>query len=257
MQAIVATAENGVQVDKKVRVGLIGMHIAHKSKTSPQWIWATFEQVDNLDVDSVSHPKLRPSLFNPDCPTCVPNQQPSKKTDGEWIPSPKTQAWRAIPIPGDKRTLNAQAQAVLAKIGSPLQYYELIDTQWPTEPKAPPTPWTAGLPGAINNKTGGNPDTRLPHQHRLGDLLSERGSGGLPSGGIAERRSLPSDAMDRQSPRRARRRHDAGVWDRELHGLPLFGRLSYRSRENIGSVDRRLLLAVRDEGEMIGGARRR
>ena len=61
------------------------------------------------------------------------------------------------PHPGDKRTLNAQAQAVLAKIGSPLQYYELIDTQWPTEPKAPPTPWTAGLPGAINNKTGGNP----------------------------------------------------------------------------------------------------
>ena len=38
-----------------------------------------------------------------------------------------------------------------------MQYYQLIDTQWPTDPAAAPTPWTAGLPGAITNKPGGNP----------------------------------------------------------------------------------------------------
>lgn len=156
MPAVVATAVNGQQVDKNVRVGLVGMHIAHKSKSSPQWIWSTFEQVDNLDVDPVAHSKLKPSFFDPGCPTCVPNQEPSKK-NGNWIPSPKTQAVRAIPIPNDKRDLNVEAELVLAKIGSPLQYYQLIDTQWPTDPAAAPTPWTAGLPGAITNKPGGNP----------------------------------------------------------------------------------------------------
>ena len=156
MPAVVATAVNDQQVDKNVRVGLVGMHIAHKSKSSPQWIWSTFEQVDNLDVDPVAHPKLKPSFFDPGCPTCVPNQEPSKK-NGNWVPSPKTQAVRAIPIPNDKQDLNVEAESVLAKIGSPLQYYQLIDTQWPTDPAAAPTPWTAGLPGAITNKPGGNP----------------------------------------------------------------------------------------------------
>jgi len=50
-----------------------------------------------------------------------------------------------------------EAEAALAKAGSPLQYYQLIDTQWPTDPAATPTPWNAGLPSAITNKPGGNP----------------------------------------------------------------------------------------------------
>lgn len=156
MPAFVATVVNGQQVDKPVRVGLVGMHIAHKSKSSPQWIWSTFEQVDNLEVDSVAHRDLKPSFFDPGCSICAVNQEPSKQ-GGKWIPSPKTQASRGIPIPGDKLALNAEAEAALAKIGSPLQYYQLIDTQWPTDPAAPPTPWNAGLPGAVNNKPGGNP----------------------------------------------------------------------------------------------------
>ena len=33
---------------KAVTVGLVGFHIAQKTETSPQWIWSTFEHVDNL-----------------------------------------------------------------------------------------------------------------------------------------------------------------------------------------------------------------
>ncbi|HTV34502.1 MAG TPA: hypothetical protein VME69_15645 [Methylocella sp.] len=157
LPAIVATAVNGKQVETQVTVGLVGMHIAHKSDSSPQWIWATFEQVDNLEVDAVAHPGLKPSFFDPGCEICVPNQEPHKNPDGSWTNSPKTQASRGVPIPKDKQDLNAQARLVLAKIGSPLQYYQLIDTQWPTEPKAPPSPWNAGLPDAITNKPGGHP----------------------------------------------------------------------------------------------------
>jgi hypothetical protein len=139
-----------------VTVGLVGMHIGHKTKSSPQWIWATFEQIDNLSVDNVANPKIHPSFFNPNCPICVPNQPPAQ-SNGNWATTPPTQAARAIPIPADKIALNDQAEAAIAKADSVLRYYQLIDTQWPTNPSAKPTPWSDGLPNAVENKPGGDP----------------------------------------------------------------------------------------------------
>ena len=55
-------------------VGLVGMHIAHKSHSSPQWIWPTFEQVDNIQTDPVANPDVNPSYFNPNCATCLVNE---------------------------------------------------------------------------------------------------------------------------------------------------------------------------------------
>jgi hypothetical protein len=146
---------NGKPVERKVIVGLVGMHIGHKSTTSPQWIWSTFEQVDNLDVDPIANPKLSPSFFDPNCPICAVNQQP-QAVNGIYPRTP-TQVSRAIPIPGDKLALNAQAQAALRQMGSVWQYYQLIDTQWPTSPKAAPSPWNSGLPDSVTNKPGGDP----------------------------------------------------------------------------------------------------
>jgi hypothetical protein len=146
---------DGKPLERKVTVGLVGMHIGHKTKTSPQWIWSTFEQVDNLDVDAVAHPKLSPSFVDPNCPMCAVNQLP-QKVKGVY-PRIPTQAWRGVPIRGDKVALNRQAQAALKAQGSVWQYYQLIDTQWPTDPTAPPAPWNGGLPNAIGNKPGGNP----------------------------------------------------------------------------------------------------
>ena len=147
---------DGKPVERKVIVGLVGMHIGHKSTTSPQWIWSTFEQVDNLDVDNVANPNLSPSFFDPNCPICAVNQLPQPGANGVY-PRIPTQVSRAIPIPGDKLALNAQAQAALKQQGSVWQYYALIDTQWPTSPKTPPSPWDGGLPNSVVNKPGGNP----------------------------------------------------------------------------------------------------
>jgi hypothetical protein len=44
-------ADNGSSVNKEETVGLVGMHIAMRTRSSPQWIWATFEQVDNTRLD--------------------------------------------------------------------------------------------------------------------------------------------------------------------------------------------------------------
>jgi hypothetical protein len=46
---------------------------------------------------------------------------------------------------------------VLAKAGSVWQYYQLIDTQWPTSPKTPPASWDSGLAQAVANEPGGQP----------------------------------------------------------------------------------------------------
>jgi hypothetical protein len=140
-----------------VQVGLVGMHIGHKTESSPQWIWSTFEQIDNVSVNNVAHPALKPSFFDPNCPICVPNQAPQQNSDGSWATTPPTQVSRAIPIPADKVALNDQAELALDKAGTALRYYQLIDSQWPTDPSAAPTKPEAGLPGAIENKPGGNP----------------------------------------------------------------------------------------------------
>jgi hypothetical protein len=140
-------------------IGLVGMHIAHKTQSAPQWIWSTFEQVDNLAVDPVANPTLNPSYNNPNCATCLININPAA-TPPPPPPPPNTptQVLRMVPIPLDKQALNAQAQAALRAQNSVWQYYQLIDTQWPTSPSTPPTPpGDANLPGSITNKPGGNP----------------------------------------------------------------------------------------------------
>ena len=72
-------------------------------------------------------------------------------------PRTPVQASRTIPIPADKVALNAQAQAVLAKASSVWQYYQLIDTQWPTVPTSKPPAWNSGLSQAVSNTPGGQP----------------------------------------------------------------------------------------------------
>ncbi len=147
---------DGKPLQRKVKVGLVGMHIAHKSETSPQWIWATFEQVDNLSVDQVAHPQLQASFNNANCPICVTDLQPVQKSDKTY-PRIPVQVSRTIPIPADKAALNNQASVALAAQNSVWQYYELVDTQWPTDPTAAPASPLGGLPDAVTNKPGGNP----------------------------------------------------------------------------------------------------
>ena len=135
-------------------VGLVGMHIAHKSQSSPQWIWSTFEQIDNLATDQVANPGLNPSYFNPGCPTCLVNIQPT----GANPANHPVQVLRMVPIPPDKQELNREAQAALRAQNSVWQYYQLIDSQWPTNPSSPPiSPGDSNLPQSIDNKSGGEP----------------------------------------------------------------------------------------------------
>jgi hypothetical protein len=142
--------------------GLVGMHVSVRTKSSPVWIWATFEHVDNTAVNELETNSmgqhLRPTFFNIDNPTIPVNIMPAKnavpvaqynpttgKHDGptdytswdESLTKDPTQVIMVLPVPKATAALNAQVQGLLASIGSVFQYYELIGTQWPTNPQFP------------------------------------------------------------------------------------------------------------------------
>jgi hypothetical protein len=160
---------------------LVGMHIAAKTRSSPTWIWATFEHVDNtsvneLETDSMGRP-LKPTFVNTDNPSIPVNTLAPKnaapvnqynpatgKDDGpavftswdESLTTNPTQTLQVLPVPKATAALNAQVRAILKNLGSVYQYYELIGTQWPAAPSFP----------GFTNGVANQPDGRLlPSSH--------------------------------------------------------------------------------------------
>ncbi|HEY8990342.1 MAG TPA: hypothetical protein VIM46_00045 [Luteolibacter sp.] len=149
--------------------GLVGMHISVRTESSPTWIWATFEHVDNVavnDLEKNSKGKpLRPTFFNPDNPAkpvnilAPKNAAPVKQYNGgeaftSWDESKTTdptQTLMVLPVPKATNALNAEVRGLLKGLGSVFQYYELIGTQWPVAPSFP----------AFPNGVAAQPDGRL------------------------------------------------------------------------------------------------
>lgn len=145
---------------QKHQFGLVAMHISHKTQTSPQWAWSTFGQVDNLAANDLKkqHGKtLKPSFVNTSVagqilPINVPSQTQAPYTDGQ---SP-TQIFSFQTIPPATAEVTRKAHEFLGEQGSVLRYYELIGTQWPTDPKSPPAK-VGTYPQGVTNKSGGDP----------------------------------------------------------------------------------------------------
>jgi hypothetical protein len=145
-------------------VGLVGLHIIHKTETFPQWSWATFEHVDNApDREEIRQGTLkrRYTYFNPRCPTdstepqCVPNRLPTPPMDRP------VQVVRLTPIPPSSRELNrlVHQQIRRANPDSVWQYYDLVDIQWPeaaetiTDIRDIPLPQGGMTPTSVTNAT--------------------------------------------------------------------------------------------------------
>lgn len=111
-----------------VTLGLVGLHIAHKTPTQQNWVWSTFEHVDNLTK----------SFFNPACDTCTPNKPIPAKPGVDIIELDTTTGLPAHP-PTQVTRLNATEDPFVDSIniyfqnllaGSVWANYELISTQW-------------------------------------------------------------------------------------------------------------------------------
>ena len=91
-----------------VTLGLVGLHIIHKTQRQPTWICATFEHVDNLRPAPGSPPGAKASFNNPDCLPlqCPPNEQTASQPYTELGP--------------DGRPLNKPVQVVRVNpVGDP------------------------------------------------------------------------------------------------------------------------------------------
>lgn len=121
---------------------MVGFHIAHKVSPFTEWVWSTFEQVDNVppDADIKPQPSPPPKGYSFNNGTGSPatvggyNYKPSPSP----IPSPSpVQVTRVNPIPNtpagqSTREINAFFQQLLK--GTVWQYYQLVVTQWPFNP---------------------------------------------------------------------------------------------------------------------------
>jgi hypothetical protein len=146
-------------------MGLVGLHIIHKTVSQPQFIWATFEHVDNV-------PPASPATFNnsfcqcqtaiPDtcfktAPTstvyqnclatqtqgqsCTANTPPPYNTTSANCTAYPIQVARARPISNNSSdpvvATNAAARQLIvgANVQSVFQYYQLVDVLWSGSPQ--------------------------------------------------------------------------------------------------------------------------
>jgi hypothetical protein len=121
-------------------VGLVGLHIVQKTPTRPQWIWSTFEQVDNVPPavsggsgkfnfnDGTGGPMLSFNKY-PIEPLIVPTPAPFNVE-------------RVTPIHPSTADTNTTYRNLLRGAGSVWQFYQLVMTQWPLVPLQPATPGT-------------------------------------------------------------------------------------------------------------------
>ncbi|WP_448204903.1 hypothetical protein [Azospirillum sp. sgz302134] len=114
-------------------VGLAGFHIGYKIHTTPQWIWATFEHVNNVPTKGQPIDRAKYNFYNPNCTDCAVNTPPPRP----WNPStggPPSQIVREIPIEDVTQGVTTDWHGALAAVNPKSVWlnYILVGTQWPT-----------------------------------------------------------------------------------------------------------------------------
>ena len=184
----------------QARLGLVGLHIVHKTSTHPQWIWTTFEHVDN--VPTPAEAKAPPTgrhynFFNPACPVtrCPWNAEPPRPWDPTKDPFPhgfRSQIVRTTTLPppavASVADLNPQFRKILGS--SVWSNYELISTQWPSDAKNTIDPTGKPFPLFLANSTMETYDQGSP---RFGNVPLSTSSCMACHGNATSLRGRPSD----------------------------------------------------------------
>ncbi len=140
---------------EKTEVALVGLHIAHKTSQAPQWVWSTFEHVDNAPTTGQG----ARTAYNFNNPECAPAECPiNRSMPKPWDPTKKatpTQVVRIKAIPDSLAELNTKMQALLRSVDDQSVWanYELVGTQRPRRPDAIDDPIGAPWPRFLENTT--------------------------------------------------------------------------------------------------------
>lgn len=127
-------------------IALVGMHIVHKTPLRPQWVWSSFEHIDNVPKAGTQPAAGEVFSFNnPAEPQTSVGDAPPVLTKDNFEPNPNpVQVIRELPLIGEgsgfphndsmpTTTTNKRYQTALA--GTVWANYQLVLTQWPTKTK--------------------------------------------------------------------------------------------------------------------------
>lgn len=129
---------------RQARMGLIGLHIVHKVSPYREWVWSTFEHVDNVpgsakalgSMYSLNNGTAIPATVNGFYYPPTPGKPPEKLVPGKELPDKSdvrrtpVQVTRFTPVRADTQQINAAYQQLLH--GTPLEFYQALPTQWPS-----------------------------------------------------------------------------------------------------------------------------
>ena len=140
-------------------LGLVGLHVAHKTADEPQWTWSTYENNANVpdQADVAAHRfSAHYNFYNPDCDAgkCPVNVPPPRPWNPNVQPFPDaftSQITRVVPIDDEVKALNSAFQGLLPQ--TVWQNYQLISTQWPTDAKSKTAPNGVPAPVYLANTT--------------------------------------------------------------------------------------------------------
>jgi hypothetical protein len=115
-------------------VGLIGLHIVNKTPSFPQWVWSTFEHVDNVPaLPGESAPGEAPYSLNDNDPKTPPSAmgQPISQCNPPVKDPAPTQVVRQRPIAASTQLTNQAYRQAKGVKGTVWENYQLVLTQWP------------------------------------------------------------------------------------------------------------------------------
>jgi hypothetical protein len=144
--AVKRAAGNGCE---RRTMGLIGVHIAQKTPSRPQWIWSSFEQRDTVPPAWPDSPGSY--VLNDGTGTPMPESNPLSLVPLLREPVTPFNVERAAtaPLLTPTELTNFAYQRLLA--GTPWQYYRLVVTQWPRMDGNQATPVPATIDGSVPN----------------------------------------------------------------------------------------------------------
>jgi hypothetical protein len=133
-----------------VLLGLVGLHIMHRTTNQPKWLWSTFEHVDNAPLQGQVNPNTHYNFYNPKCANCPPDntQTASPNNTIELDPHGRpinrpVQVARVNAIANPLASLNKTFQNLLKD--SVWANYQLVSTQWTNEVTKPEPGFLANM----------------------------------------------------------------------------------------------------------------
>ncbi|WLB67140.1 hypothetical protein QIH96_18930 [Bradyrhizobium japonicum] len=175
----VATTRGGSIVCNERDIALVGLHIVIKTKLRPQWIWSSFEHIDNVPPKN-DEPDAKaaqvPYSFNSGSPPpgLAPTPAPKMISDDNPPsdnPDPM-QVVRLQPIQPDTMQMNRAYWNLPEIKGTVWANYMLIMTQWPSAPGTP-SPTNAGGPFPLGVGSTLANTTMETYQQRNGSSCME------------------------------------------------------------------------------------